>query len=243
MKLGMGMWIWIMKLGIKLGFGEIDVMWVEFVDNKLVGLLCDGFVVLWMVYEGLWWWVVVLLKEGLLVCEVRDGDVEVCEKVINVEDEDWVNIWGLGWIEWWRRRRKGRFSVPMEVGRRTYVWTWRRRVLECGIYGHHTKNRLPIYSHRLPKTTARKTIFSYSKSATDFENRPPIFFFFFFFFLKKKLYKNSRKSVTALFKQLPIFPDLEKYFWCQKLVTGCEKRLPIFDIFKRKISEIFLCGT
>jgi hypothetical protein len=35
---------------------------------------------------------VVLLKEGLLVCEVRDGDVEVCEKVINVEDEDWVNI-------------------------------------------------------------------------------------------------------------------------------------------------------
>jgi hypothetical protein len=35
-----------MKLGIKLGFGEIDVMWVEFVDNKLVGLLCDGFVVL-----------------------------------------------------------------------------------------------------------------------------------------------------------------------------------------------------
>jgi hypothetical protein len=35
---------------------------------------------------------VVLLKEGLCVWEVRDGDVEVCEKVMNVEDEDWVNI-------------------------------------------------------------------------------------------------------------------------------------------------------
>jgi hypothetical protein len=35
-------------LGIKLGFGEIDGMWVEFVGKKLMGLICDG------VLEWIW---------------------------------------------------------------------------------------------------------------------------------------------------------------------------------------------
>jgi hypothetical protein len=38
-----------MKLGIELGFDEIDGIWVEFVGKMFVGLMlimiCDGFVV------------------------------------------------------------------------------------------------------------------------------------------------------------------------------------------------------
>jgi hypothetical protein len=107
-----GLW----NLGIKLGFGEIDGMWVEFVGKKLMGLICDGVLGwIWGVMYDCWrLWLVgsVVVDEGLWVGEGRDEDVWVCEWFRKVEDEDRMKICGLGWFEWWRRRRKGWFSVP-----------------------------------------------------------------------------------------------------------------------------------